>query len=377
MNSAAQYKYLPIGRQPSPEGFVNFIVNKTKRNYIRLEGCNTMEVSVAIQNFCVYYGIWFGTDSIVDSLNKPEHIPGDKISVGAGPYYHPYHNISFVAQFYLLALKAQMKAEKEAILSEVHHTQSVKKNPTHRNLVDPNPKPKLVVQRLANPNMDYDTVPENGSKRKPKVSENGSKHKPKVSEIHHEHKPKVSENGSKHKPKVGKPKTPAKKTKAANQKKEITIDEMLTSLTKQELNAVNSEFSDEPEEDVNGLEEEFEEPEDDYVEEEPEDNIEEEEEEQDYEEDQEDEDNFDDQEEVSESDDEIDEDTIEVDISTKTKGKKMPQIIVEKIGKARGRPPKKETEKAKPKKTNAKKAGPGRPPAKKASNGSAKKSGKR
>jgi hypothetical protein len=405
---ASQYRYLPINRQPSENGQVNFIINTTRCNYIKLEGCNTLEISVSIQNFCVMYGIWANSDVIVDSLNKPSHTPGNTIHVNAGSYYKVYHNISFVTQFYLLALKAQTKAEREMIIGPgaprlssdlqiktvahgvkrmpaydnmLNELANKKQNP-HKNLIDPNPKPKIQLKSLANPRINHDP-PKTKSTKPPTKSKKSSA--------------KVTKSVS-----VKKPAKPSKN--------EFSIDDAIARLSQQELDDVEEElsektvsenvdeFDEEDDADVDDIdvdvgigddvddldpeeieEDDLEDPEEDNPEEEADfddddeelDNPEENEEElgdEDFEDDEED-----------QEEDPVDENTIEVDMSKIKSRKKKPEIVIEKIGKARGRP--KKTDSSPPAKksgqrTPAKKTG-GKTPKKTGKASAAKKSGRR
>lgn len=75
---------------PDEMGYVDFIANKSKSNYINLGGVNSDQSIDSIHEFMCYYHIWDRNDKVIKARKKATFVPDKK----------SYHDISFVLQFY-------------------------------------------------------------------------------------------------------------------------------------------------------------------------------------------------------------------------------------------------------------------------------------
>lgn len=102
--------FKPLSNCANNEGFINFIANKTKNNYVNLGGFNDKEVIDCVHTFLCNNGIWNTTDHVIYTKKQSSYIPTAK-----------YHDISFVLKFYNLMqpLKEIAKNEPLAACSAV------------------------------------------------------------------------------------------------------------------------------------------------------------------------------------------------------------------------------------------------------------------
>lgn len=147
------HTYMKLERNPDKNGNVNFIVNVSRRNYIKLEGFNEMNTILSIRNFLTHYGVWNTSDKIVDSLKPVSYIPPIE-----------FHDISFMITFYIMGKIAYDKHIKEqnSELTKEHITSSsnASRKPVEKtaekSVKKPAEKPKTGViptKVLANPNI--------------------------------------------------------------------------------------------------------------------------------------------------------------------------------------------------------------------------------
>src|SRR5437588_139058 len=81
--------YVKLNNEPDSIGYVDFIANKSKRNYVNLGGINTREAIDCIHAFLCKNEVWSETDCVIHTKKPFGFVPDFK-----------YHNISFVIKFY-------------------------------------------------------------------------------------------------------------------------------------------------------------------------------------------------------------------------------------------------------------------------------------
>lgn len=86
--------YPKLCSEPAPDQTADFIANRTKNNYIILEGINTQEAIDSVFYFAAKQGVW-GLDDDVRRTRRPRDFKPDR-----------YHDISFVLKFYNKARRA-------------------------------------------------------------------------------------------------------------------------------------------------------------------------------------------------------------------------------------------------------------------------------
>jgi hypothetical protein len=99
-----QPSFLPLSVNHDIDGNVDFLANKTKKNYINLKGINDNETIECVKSFAVRYHIWSESDVIVVAKRNVRYIP------------EMFHNISFVINFYNMARETY---EKRPVLNKV------------------------------------------------------------------------------------------------------------------------------------------------------------------------------------------------------------------------------------------------------------------
>lgn len=87
--------YPKLCSKPAPDHMAIFIANRTKNNYIILEGTNTQETIDCVHYFATSQGIWSPNDD-VRHTRRPRDFKPDR-----------YHDISFVLNFYNKARRAR------------------------------------------------------------------------------------------------------------------------------------------------------------------------------------------------------------------------------------------------------------------------------
>ncbi len=90
--------------EPSGDGTVVFLVNKTKRNFINTGGYNSDDVIDCIHAFLHKYGIWNESDQIIKTYKSKNFTPANKDN---------YHDISFVLTFYNMSVVAKEQREND------------------------------------------------------------------------------------------------------------------------------------------------------------------------------------------------------------------------------------------------------------------------
>lgn len=92
-------QYIALSTEADADGMVDFIANKTKKNYINLGGINNKEAIDCIHAFACQYGIWNRNDKVVHTKKLINYIPDT----------NQYSDISFIINFYNIARNAYQK----------------------------------------------------------------------------------------------------------------------------------------------------------------------------------------------------------------------------------------------------------------------------
>lgn len=82
--------FVELSHYKDLDGNVDFLINKTKNNYINFGGINNDDAIECVHSFLCKHGIWEETDQIVYNKKLSTLVPDAK----------KYHNISFVITFY-------------------------------------------------------------------------------------------------------------------------------------------------------------------------------------------------------------------------------------------------------------------------------------
>lgn len=98
---------LPLSLVSDPNGYVDFLANKTKRNYLNLKGINDNETIECVKSFMVRYLVWSQTDLIVAVKRPVKYVP------------EQFHNISFVLTFYDMARQTYEKRPVHQVIENV------------------------------------------------------------------------------------------------------------------------------------------------------------------------------------------------------------------------------------------------------------------
>lgn len=149
--------FIKLNTEPDAEGFVSFIANKTKNNYINLGGLNDKNAIDCVHSFLCMHGVWNETDYVIHARKLKSYIPDPKV----------YHDISFVLRFYNMARISKETREKS--LEKPQIVQSHENNDAHSssekskitiNVSVPAhsspPENKVIVKQLTNPNISHD-----------------------------------------------------------------------------------------------------------------------------------------------------------------------------------------------------------------------------
>jgi hypothetical protein len=121
--------YVKLDTDPYPDGTVDFIVNKTKKNYINLGGANTKETIDCVCTFMCDNELWDDDDCVIHTKKPISYVPDPSA----------YHDISPVLRFYnmgRLAIEARNKQNLEKI-SPIG-TNSIGKDPIKESIIQNN-----------------------------------------------------------------------------------------------------------------------------------------------------------------------------------------------------------------------------------------------
>ncbi len=94
-------KYMRLNDAPDLEGKVDFIANKTKRNYVNLNGANSNDVIDCVHAFLCDWHLWDITDEVIYTKKPKSFVPDPTL----------FHDISPILGFYNNTIK-----EKEILL---------------------------------------------------------------------------------------------------------------------------------------------------------------------------------------------------------------------------------------------------------------------
>lgn len=145
---------LKLNTETDPNGNVDFIANKTKKNYVNLGGINDKDVVDCVHAFLCSQDVWSETDTVVLTTKALNYTPRE------------YHNISFILKFYNKARIAKDLQHKQAkAQSVVQPTQEhvipepiTVSVPSNANC-NIEPAVPIIVKPLTNPNIKHDTKP--------------------------------------------------------------------------------------------------------------------------------------------------------------------------------------------------------------------------
>ena len=90
--------YIPLSNTPSPDGEVDFIVNMTKEEYVRLDGCNTNDTIRCFIRFMWAQSIW-NTSDIITNIKRPKNFVMGTFE-WAGTRTAFYNEIGYVVNLY-------------------------------------------------------------------------------------------------------------------------------------------------------------------------------------------------------------------------------------------------------------------------------------
>ncbi len=93
--------YVELTKKPNEEGHVDFIVNKTRGNFVNLGGINPETTINAVHHFMCCYHIWKETDTVISTRRH------------SGYKAQTSHDISFVLIFYDMIRRIQERKNQE------------------------------------------------------------------------------------------------------------------------------------------------------------------------------------------------------------------------------------------------------------------------
>ena len=93
-----------LSNMPDDDGNVDIIANRTKNNYVNLQGANSGDVIDCVYHFLCKHNVWDIKDNVVHTKKPTNYIPDPRL----------YRDISFVLTFYNLvsASKDEKRTEK-------------------------------------------------------------------------------------------------------------------------------------------------------------------------------------------------------------------------------------------------------------------------
>lgn len=144
--------YYAITSEPNAEGYLNIIVNKTKRNYIRTSGNISADAVDSLHRFMIQYGVWHSDDEVFKSYK----LESDRINPQI------YHDITFILRFYDCAYRsyifkeqrkkqAERKIKPRTTVSTPDHFAPEQTTP----LMPPPRTTNTIYQSMTNPNIRH------------------------------------------------------------------------------------------------------------------------------------------------------------------------------------------------------------------------------
>lgn len=97
--------YQKLSDGPDKDGMADFIVNKSKNNYLNLRSANPEDTIKAVILFMQRYAIWNTADEIVPTKKPVNFVPSNI----------KFHDISFVLVFYDLACRSKETKEQSQV----------------------------------------------------------------------------------------------------------------------------------------------------------------------------------------------------------------------------------------------------------------------
>lgn len=100
---------LQLSTETDDNGYVHYIANRTKKNYINLGGINSIECIHCVHQYLCNSRVWNESDIVVFTLQSQTYIPKD------------YHDISFVLNYYNRSRIAQEQASQVIKPTMLYH----------------------------------------------------------------------------------------------------------------------------------------------------------------------------------------------------------------------------------------------------------------